>query len=87
MFHQTSWLGAQMYVVCDNTKLVEVLLREEPSASLLVVWASVIPSAEAEARLFECTDVTDMRETHQLCLHVHMASLRYQHQPYHALPH
>lgn len=47
MFHQTSWLGAQMYVVCDNTKLVGVLLGKEPTVFLLVVRASVINSAEA----------------------------------------
>lgn len=37
--------------------------------------------------MFECTAVTHMKQTHQLCLHVHMASFSNQTQTYHALAH
>ena len=32
-------LRAQVYVVCNKTKLVGILFKKEPNAPLLVVWA------------------------------------------------
>jgi len=32
-------LKAQVYVVCNKTKLVGILLEKEPKVPLLVVWA------------------------------------------------
>jgi len=32
-------LKAQVYVVCDKTKLVGALFEKEPKVPLLVVWA------------------------------------------------
>ena len=32
-------LKAQVYVVCDKTKLLAVLFEKEPNVTLLVLWA------------------------------------------------
>ncbi len=32
-------LKAQVYVVCDKTKLLGVLFEKEPNVTLLVLWA------------------------------------------------
>jgi len=35
-------LKAQVYVVCNKTKLVGILLEKEPKVPLLVVWAAYV---------------------------------------------
>ena len=48
--HQTSWLGSTGDVVCHKTRLVGILLKEEPNVPLLVIWAKqrrVVPPDDA----------------------------------------
>ena len=37
--HRHSGLRAQVYGVCGNARMVEVLFVKEPNVPLLVVWA------------------------------------------------